>query len=184
LLITAYLINSLTSKSLPNWSDEELTTRKYKDSLQQEKRTLSAEMEEANKVEIMPADSDNDKEKPSADKEKFLLSPDQTVIIYFKHNSNELTDEAFKTLHQIAEYMIHNPEVKITIKGYTDSTGHYQYNVNISKFRANIIKSYLAGKGVDSLKIESTGLGSENPVATNETAEGRRANRRVEIAFE
>lgn len=182
-LITAYLINTLTSKSSPNWSAEELTTRKYKDSLQQEKRTLSTEMEEANKVEIMPAYSGNDKEKPLADKEKFLPSPDQTIIIYFKHNSNELTDEAFKTLHQIAEYMLHSAKAKITIKGYTDSTGHYRYNVNVSKFRANIIKSYLAGKGVDSSKIESLGLGPANPVATNSTAEGRRANRRVEIEF-
>jgi general secretion pathway protein A len=183
LLITAYLINSLTSKSSPDWSAEELTTRKYKDSLQQEKRTLSTEMEEANKVEIIPADSGNDKEKPLVDKEKFLPSPDQTIIIYFKHNSNELTDKAFKTLHQIAEYLIRSPETKITIKGYTDSTGHYRYNVNVSKFRANIIKSYLAGTGVDSSKIESLGLGPANPVATNSTAEGRRANRRVEIEF-
>lgn len=192
LLITAYLINSLTSKSSPNWSAEELTTRKYKDSLQQEKRTLSVEMEEAksvkikeaNKVEIMPADSGNNKEKPPADKEKFQFSPDQNITIYFKHNSNELTDEAFKNLYQIAEYMIHSPEVKITIKGYTDSTGHYRYNVNVSEFRANIIKSYLVGKGVGSSKIESLGLGPANPVATNSTAEGRRANRRVEIEFE
>ena len=183
LLSTAYLINSLTSKSSPNWSADELTTGKYKDSLQQEKRTLSAEMEEANKVEIMPADSGNDKEKPPADEEKFLPSPDQTITIYFKHNSNELTDEAFKTLHQIAEYMIHSPEAKITIKGYTDSTGHYQYNVNVSKFRANIIKSYLAGTGIDSSRIESLGLGPAHPVATNNTAEGRRSNRRVEIDF-
>ncbi|OQY12311.1 MAG: hypothetical protein B6I30_05055 [Desulfobacteraceae bacterium 4572_187] len=183
LLITAYLINSLTSTTSPNWSADELTTRKYKDSLQQEKRSLSAEMEEANKVEIIPADSGNNKEKSLADKEKFLPSPDQAIIIYFKYNSNELTDEAFKTLHQIAEYMIHNPEAKITIKGYTDSTGHYRYNINVSKFRANIIKSYLAGTGVDSSKIESLGLGPANPVATNSTVEGRRANRRVEIEF-
>jgi general secretion pathway protein A len=183
-LISAYLINSLTSKSSPDWSADELTTRKYKDSLQQEKRTLSAEMEEADKVEIMPADSGNEKEKPPADKDKFLLSPDQNIIIYFKHNSNELTDEAFETLYEIAEYMIRNPETKIAVKGYTDSTGNESYNINVSRFRANIIKSYLLGKGVDSSKIESAGLGSASPVATNETAEGRRANRRVEIEFE
>jgi len=182
-LISAYLINSLTSKSSPDWSADELTTRKYKDSLQQEKRTLSAEMEEAGKVEIMPADSGNEKEKPPADKYKFLLSPDQNIIIYFKHNSNELTDEAFETLYQIAEYIIRNPETKIAVKGYTDSTGNESYNINVSRFRANIIKSYLLGKGIDSSKIESAGLGSANPVATNETAEGRRANRRVEIEF-
>jgi len=184
LLITAYFINSLTLKSSPNWSAEELTTKKYKDSFQQEKRALSTEMEEANKVEIMPADSGNDKEKPMADKEKSLPSPDQNIIIYFKHNSNELTDKAFKTLHQIAESMIHNPETKIAVKGYTDSTGNESYNISVSRFRANIIKSYLVGKGVDSSKIESAGLGSKNPVATNKTTEGRRANRRVEIEFE
>ena len=190
-LITVYLINSLTSKSSPNWSVEELTTRKYKDSLQKEKRTLSVEVNEAKngkikeekKAEIMPDDSENEKQKIVADKDKSLPPPDQNIIIYFKHNSNELTDEAFKTLHQIAEYMIHTSETKITIKGYTDSTGHYQYNVNVSKFRANIIKSYLAGKGVDSSRIKSLGLGPAHPVATNSTAKGRRANRRVEIEF-
>ena len=79
--------------------------------------------------------------------------------------------------------MIHRPEAKIIVKGYTDSTGHYRYNVNVSKFRANIIKSYLVGKGVDASKIESLGLGPAQPVATNSTAEGRRENRRVEIEF-
>jgi len=192
LLITAYLINSLTSKSTPDWSAEELTTRKYKDTLQQERRTLSTEVEEAkngksknaNEVQIMPDDTSNEKQKPLSGKDKFLPSPDQIVIIYFKHNSNDLADEAFKMLHQIAEYMIHRPEAKITIKGYTDSTGHYRYNVNVSKFRANIIKSYLVGKGVDASKIESLGLGPAHPVATNSTAEGRRENRRVEIEFD
>jgi general secretion pathway protein A len=191
ILITVYLINSLTSKSSPDWSADELTTMKYKNSLQQEKRSLSAEIEEtkngnikeAKKIEKMPADSGNNKKKPLADKEKFLPSPDQNIIIYFKHNSNELTDEAFKTLYQIAEYMIRSPETKIAVKGYTDSTGNESYNMNVSRFRANIIKSYLLGKGVDSSKIESAGLGSANPVASNETAEGRKANRRVEIEF-
>lgn len=191
LLITAYLINSLTSKSSPDWSAEELTTRKYKDTLQQERRALSTEVEEArngktkreNEVEIIPDDTSNEKQKPLSGKDKFLPSPDQIVIIYFKNNSNDLNDEAFKMLHQIAEYMIHRPEAKIIVKGYTDSTGHYRYNVNVSKFRANIIKSYLVGKGVDASKIESLGLGPAQPVATNSTAEGRRANRRVEIEF-
>ena len=190
-LITVYLINSLTSKSSPDWSAEELTTKKYKDSLQQEKRALSAEVEEAKngnteeseKIEIITEDTSNQKENPLIGQKKFLPSEDQNIIIYFKHNSNELTDEAFNTLYQIAEYMIRSPKMKITVKGYTDSTGNESYNMNVSRFRANIVKSYLLGKGVDSSKIESAGLGSANPVATNETEEGRRANRRVEIEF-
>ncbi len=190
-LISAYLINSLTSKSSPNWSVEELTTRKYKDSLQQEKRSLSAEVEEAKngnmkeseEIEIIPEDTNDNKQQPLADQENFLPSEDQNIFIYFKHNSNELTDEAFKTLYQISEYMIRSPETKIMVIGYTDSSGNESYNVNVSRFRANIVKSYLLGKGVDSSRIEAEGLGSANPVATNETAAGRKANRRVEIEF-
>ena len=77
--------------------------------------------------------------------------------------------------------MIKSPEVKIKIKGFTDSTGDYDYNVSVSKLRADKIKSYLLSNGVNSLNIESLGLGSENPIANNATLEGRRKNRRVEI---
>lgn len=190
-LAAAYLVNSLTSKSSPDWSVEELTTKKYKDSLQQEKRSLSVIVEDAKngkvkeskEIEIMPADSGNKQVQSLEDKGEFLPSPNENVIIYFKHNSNELTDAAFQALYQIAEYMIRNPETKITVIGYTDASGNESYNMNVSRFRANIVKSYLLGKGVDSSKIESAGLGSANPVATNETAEGRRVNRRVEIEF-
>ncbi len=73
--------------------------------------------------------------------------------------------------------------MEISVKGYTDSSGSLSYNVSISKFRANIIKTYLAGKGINPSRITALGLGPENPLASNETAEGRRQNRRVEIEF-
>ena len=77
--------------------------------------------------------------------------------------------------------MIHNPEARVNISGYTDSSGAYSYNVSISQFRANIVKGYLVGKGVQPLNIEAVGLGPENPMASNETEKGRQTNRRVEI---
>jgi general secretion pathway protein A len=107
--------------------------------------------------------------------------PDRKIVIYFKHNSNDLPDPAYETLDRIAEFMIQNPQAKVNISGHTDSSGAYSYNVSVSQFRANIVKGYLVGKGVNPLKIEAVGLGPENPIATNETEEGRQMNRRVEI---
>jgi general secretion pathway protein A len=106
---------------------------------------------------------------------------EKKVLIYFKHNSNELPDQSFEALNKIADYMLHNPDESINIKGFTDSTGSYSYNVSVSEFRANIIKTYLVGKGIKAARIKTFGLGPENPIASNKTDAGRRQNRRVEI---
>lgn len=107
--------------------------------------------------------------------------PDRKIVIFFKHNSNDLPNQAYETLDRIAEFMVLNPEAKININGYTDSSGAYSYNMSVSKFRANMVKGYLVGKGVHPLKIKATGLGPKNPIADNQTEKGRQTNRRVEI---
>jgi general secretion pathway protein A len=107
--------------------------------------------------------------------------PERKILIYFKHNSNELPDEAFEILNRIADFLLDNPAAKVSVKGYTDSTGSYSYNVSVSQFRANTIKTYLVGKGVDHTRIEAAGLGPEDPIASNSTMDGRRKNRRIEI---
>ena len=107
--------------------------------------------------------------------------PDRKIIIYFKHNSNDLSDQAYDMLDRIAGFMVSNPDASININGYTDSSGAYSYNVSVSQFRANMVKGYLVGKGVDPLKIAALGLGPENPIASNDTEKGRQTNRRVEI---
>lgn len=103
------------------------------------------------------------------------------VILDFKHNSNDFSDEDYETLEKVARYMKANPETYAMVIGYTDDMGTYSYNINLSSFRANIVKSYLAGKGIDIARIRATGLGPENPRASNSTPEGRSMNRRVEI---
>ncbi len=102
-------------------------------------------------------------------------------IIYFKYDSNTLSPESLEILDKIADFAIHNPENEFIIKGYTDSIGADSYNLTISKFRANSVKSYLIAKGVDSSKLATFGLGSQNPIFSNRTAGGRKLNRRVEI---
>ena len=102
-------------------------------------------------------------------------------IIYFKYDSNTLSPESLEILDKIADFAIHNPKNEFIIKGYTDSIGAYSYNLTISKFRANSVKSYLIAKGVDPSKLATFGLGSQNPIFSNRTAGGRKLNRRVEI---
>jgi general secretion pathway protein A len=102
-------------------------------------------------------------------------------VIYFKRNSNDLPDRAYDMLDRIADFMVHNPKTNININGYTDSSGAYSYNVSVSQFRANMVKGYLVGKGVQPPKIKALGLGPKNPIASNETDKGRQMNRRVEI---
>jgi general secretion pathway protein A len=103
------------------------------------------------------------------------------VIIPFLYNSNELNPEALAALDRIAAYLKANPSLKAAIRGYTDSGGAVNYNRNVSTFRANSIKSYLAGKGVNPANLTAQGLGPDNPIASNDTQEGRERNRRVEI---
>ena len=102
-------------------------------------------------------------------------------IIYFKYDSNLLSPESLEILDKIAEFAVRNPDEEFIIKGYTDSIGAYSYNLTISKFRANSVRSYLIAKGVTPGKLAAIGLGSQNPIFSNRTPGGRKLNRRVEI---
>jgi general secretion pathway protein A len=103
------------------------------------------------------------------------------LIVYFKHNSNELHDHEFAKLDLVAEYMKYNSDTKINVKGYTDNLGSIKTNEFISILRAINVKTYLIGKELDPSRIKIYGLGQKNPIAENKTEKGRRLNRRVEI---
>ena len=103
------------------------------------------------------------------------------IILYFRADSNELSNEALGELDQLVAAMKGRPSIPIRITGYTDALGNLHYNFKVSEFRANIVKSFLVGRGLDPQDIESRGLGPANPIASNDTLDGRRRNRRVEI---
>lgn len=69
----------------------------------------------------------------------------------------------------------------VKLSGHADSIGEYVYNWNLSKLRADKVKSYLVANGIDASRIASTEFGDTKPIATNATAAGRQKNRRVEI---
>lgn len=109
---------------------------------------------------------------------------ENNLFIQFDLNSFKLPNNAIENLDRLAECLINSPEKKIKIIGHTDSTGDYDYNLRVSRLRADKIKSYLLSKGVNSKNIKTIGLGPENPIASNATLEGRRKNRRVEVEFD
>jgi general secretion pathway protein A len=147
-----------------------------------EKETMGGQKkEDTPPIVETPAEVEDEPKKELSEQQEEAPVLERKIVIYFKRNSNELPDESYQTLNRIAGFMMHSTFARISIKGYTDSTGDYSYNVSVSRFRANTIKTYLVGKGVDPANIKADGLGPENPIATNNTAEGRRKNRRVEI---
>ena len=144
--------------------------------------------EEADVMGATRSSTENEFESASENKLQAKLTDESPfaehkVTIHFQHNSNEIPAEAYNTLNRIAEFMIRNSETQIKIKGYTDSLGAYSYNIMISEQRANTIKNYLIAKGVTPLKIAAFGFGPQDFLAGNESEEGRRLNRRVEIEF-
>lgn len=107
--------------------------------------------------------------------------PESGWVIFFEQNSNELSDTAIEKLNRISEIMINNPTAELELNGYSDSIGDPSYNLMISEVRANAIKSYLVGKGIEASRIMALGHGAQKYIASNKSEEGRRLNRRVEI---
>jgi general secretion pathway protein A len=113
-----------------------------------------------------------------------LLADPDALTVNFKVDSNELTPKDMQDLDRIAALMKARDDVRAKVTGYTDAVGNLHYNLKVSEFRANIVKTYLVGKGVAGGRITTAGMGPANPVATNDTLEGRRRNRRVEIELQ
>jgi general secretion pathway protein A len=116
----------------------------------------------------------------SEDRELIDLQ-DCNLIIPFGYNSNEVPESAYGSLQRCASIMMQDPAIVMIIKGYSDNAGSGTYNKKLSGFRANIVKSYLVGQGISPRRINTVGMGEENPLESNTTAAGRRVNRRVEV---
>jgi outer membrane protein OmpA-like peptidoglycan-associated protein len=111
-------------------------------------------------------------------RQQLVVTMDSTLL--FDTNSADIT-YGRDSLDQIADTLNEYPESKLIVKGYTDSRGTEEYNQKLSDRRANAVKNYLVAEQVDDSRITAIGFGEGFPVASNETAEGRQRNRRVEI---
>jgi outer membrane protein OmpA-like peptidoglycan-associated protein len=103
--------------------------------------------------------------------------------IRFDTNKATLTTTAKTNLDKLVPVFNEYPDTNIEIFGYTDSTGSPEYNLTLSQKRAQSVRDYLVAKGLVSTRFKNTGLGIADPIATNDTPEGRSQNRRVEFAI-
>lgn len=103
--------------------------------------------------------------------------------ILFNTDSDLLSQQAKNNIASLSTILNKYPDTNILVTGYTDSIGPEEYNKKLSERRANSVADYAKTRGVAGSRFSSVGLGESNPVASNETPEGRRANRRVEVAI-
>nr|WP_317631679.1 OmpA family protein [uncultured Flavobacterium sp.] len=103
--------------------------------------------------------------------------------VQFDFNKASLTAKAKTNLDKLTAVFKDYADTDIVIYGYTDSKGADDYNLNLSKQRANSVKDYLVAKGLKASRFTVQGLGEADPIATNDTDAGRAQNRRVEFAI-
>lgn len=101
--------------------------------------------------------------------------------ILFNTGKATLLPESFSSLNKLVNLLKENPNVKIEVSGHTDNTGSATVNKTLSRNRALTVRNYLIAQGIAGERVEYNGYGFDRPIAPNDTAEGRAANRRVEI---
>lgn len=108
-------------------------------------------------------------------------TPLTLVGVNFQTGKAVLLPASQGILDQVAQSLIDNPDVNVEVGGHTDSQGAEAANLRLSQARANAVREFLIGKGVDGGRITAMGYGESKPVESNTTANGRAANRRVEL---
>ncbi|SFS91401.1 OmpA family protein [Mucilaginibacter polytrichastri] len=100
----------------------------------------------------------------------------------FDLGKSSIREKSFPTLNRVAALLVEK-NFSLKLAGHTDNTGSAALNLSLSKDRAEAIKAYLVGQGANASRIEATGYGQTQPIASNKTAAGRQKNRRVEFSL-
>jgi len=103
--------------------------------------------------------------------------------ILFEYNSDKLMEESRSYVNQILNAMQDIPALSIEVIGHTSKEGADDYNKTLSLKRAQAVYNYLTANGIDETRLSVSGMGSENPIADNETEEGKKLNRRIEFVI-
>ena len=103
--------------------------------------------------------------------------------VLFRSGSFELLPGARERLAKVSGIVLAYPSLHVAIEGHTDSVGSDQYNQDLSERRAESVRDYFVQQGIQSSAIEAHGFGKTDPIASNDTPEGRQQNRRVELVL-
>jgi outer membrane protein OmpA-like peptidoglycan-associated protein len=103
--------------------------------------------------------------------------------VLFRSGSFELLPAARERLAKVSGIVLAYPSLHVAIEGHTDSVGSDQYNQDLSEHRAQSVRDYFVQQGIQSSAIEARGFGKTDPIASNDTPEGRQQNRRVELVL-
>ncbi len=103
--------------------------------------------------------------------------------VLFRSGSFELLPGARERLAKVSGIVLAYPTLRLSVEGHTDSVGSDEYNQNLSEHRAESVRDYFIQQGIPAGSIEARGFGKTEPIATNDTPEGRQANRRVELVL-
>jgi outer membrane protein OmpA-like peptidoglycan-associated protein len=101
--------------------------------------------------------------------------------VLFRSASFELLPGARERLAKVSGIVLAYPSLHVAVEGHTDSVGGDDYNQQLSEHRAQAVRDYFVQQGINSTAVEARGYGKTEPIATNDTAEGRQQNRRVEL---
>jgi OOP family OmpA-OmpF porin len=118
----------------------------------------------------------------------YVTEEDRKVVkeairnLEFDFGKATIRAKSFPSLDRVAELLV-SKNFSLKLAGHTDNVGSNDANLKLSKDRAESIKSYLVNKGANASRIEATGYGETQPIATNKTAAGRQQNRRVEFTL-
>ena len=124
---------------------------------------------------------------PDDPNDKVHISRDRIIIteqVYFDTGKTTIKSESFEILDAVVKVLKENQQItKIRVEGHTDSRGSDQMNLELSQGRAESVMRYMVENGIAEGRVEAVGYGETKPIRTNETAEGRSYNRRVEFTI-
>jgi general secretion pathway protein A len=202
LIFAGYYAYQLQAEGPNQWSIEDIAPKQSNRLVPEDRKAMTARLKAKNKLK-----QDQTSDKVEATKgnglNELVLStlkklddqlskfksgddqaplPDGKVVLFFELNSNELPEKEVAKLNRVVGFYSKHPDSQIVVDGYTDSRGDPAYNKRLSKIRADMIRGYFAERGIPESQIKTFGRGPQNPIADNETAEGRKKNQRVEIS--